>query len=358
MKRLFLHCGFPKTGTTSLQSWLTNNPNILAKSNAVYPSVMKDEEGLGHHKLIHYALRGPEQLARALEEGNENSGTSIIFSAEGMANILGSESVNGYTYFTRLVELLRCSYSEVNLLFTLRPVQSFMRSIVVQNIIYDRASATASELAPGIVDTLCRCYMHLNRLIPSGAVRIFLYSDSVNQEIIQFISDQAIDVSQYRSTLPALHKSGSDSLLLLFMWMNKHSIKLSSDLHGYLCFNEDARIQLDKVFAMAESLSGGFKNYMTNWRMSVDLAGSNTRFRQDLFSSIVNDSSSSARHFNSIYSILKSHVLNDFACLVPDSIIKLDYLNSLISNHIVSEELGSTLDSLRRNACLYLGKDV
>lgn len=358
MKKLFLHCGFPKTGTTSLQSWLTNNPNTLAQSNAAYPSEMKDDEGLGHHQLIHYALRGPEELARALAEGHEYSQTSIIFSAEGMANILGSESVNGYIFFARLVELLQHSYSEVNLLFTLRPVRTYMRSILVQNIIYDRVPATASESASGIVDTLCRCYMHLNRLIPSGAVRIFLYSDSVNHDIITFISGKRIDDARYRNTVPALHKSGSDSILLLFMWMNKHSIKLSSDLHGYICFNEDAKIQLDKVFAMAEARSEGFINYITNWRMPVDLAGSNTRFHQELFSSIVNDNSCLSSHFNDMHSILKSHVLNDFACLVSDSIIKLDYIHSLISNHIVSEELESTLDSLRSNARICLGKEV
>ena len=48
---LLLHCGWPRTGTSSVQAVLFEHRDLLADAGIVYPDRWLDERGFGHHRL-------------------------------------------------------------------------------------------------------------------------------------------------------------------------------------------------------------------------------------------------------------------------------------------------------------------
>ena len=60
-RQIYLHIGFPKTGTTSIQTWLTEHAAALAAHGVLYPAIGRDgqEYQYGHHRLARSWSRDP-----------------------------------------------------------------------------------------------------------------------------------------------------------------------------------------------------------------------------------------------------------------------------------------------------------
>ncbi|MGZ9812184.1 hypothetical protein ACXN5S_17110 [Pseudoroseicyclus sp. H15] len=71
-RQAIVHIGMPKTGTTSIQNWLTNNTEALAQSGLHYGRVPL--KGLPyHHSQIEYAICSAAEIDRLFPDGHVRS---------------------------------------------------------------------------------------------------------------------------------------------------------------------------------------------------------------------------------------------------------------------------------------------
>lgn len=80
MKRLFLHIGTHKTGTTSIQYTLARSEPELAKHNAVYPGNYAGQNNPGHHYLAYGEAN--KRYASLLKQIDQSTQDSVILSTE------------------------------------------------------------------------------------------------------------------------------------------------------------------------------------------------------------------------------------------------------------------------------------
>lgn len=82
-RRLGLHVGLPKTGTSALQRWFSGNPAILGAAGVVYPDG-KHRSGDKHQFLVNDLRAGRHDRLRELFEST--NAESILLSSEGLTN--------------------------------------------------------------------------------------------------------------------------------------------------------------------------------------------------------------------------------------------------------------------------------
>jgi hypothetical protein len=129
-KRLYIHCGLHKTGTTSLQVFLRNNVEALLNAGILYPCVgCLDSVGSGHHNIawqiardrrFDRALGDIEALAR--EIGNFSG--DVLLSSEDFECSLGSPSA-----FAPLVRYAISTQREVVIVIYVRNQISYLESL-------------------------------------------------------------------------------------------------------------------------------------------------------------------------------------------------------------------------------------
>ncbi|MBR1629612.1 MAG: hypothetical protein IJ679_10185, partial [Lachnospiraceae bacterium] len=54
MRRVYIHAGTPKTGSTALQDFLPDNQKVLNKYGYVFPSVPFSFRGVAPHQTAHF----------------------------------------------------------------------------------------------------------------------------------------------------------------------------------------------------------------------------------------------------------------------------------------------------------------
>lgn len=88
---LYLHCGWPRTSTSSLQAALFDHREVLAEIDIVYPDEWLSHESPTHHGLFEL-LRASRQSSEPLEEFKAfldlHSNRDVLFSAEAIATWL------------------------------------------------------------------------------------------------------------------------------------------------------------------------------------------------------------------------------------------------------------------------------
>jgi hypothetical protein len=94
-KKCLLHIGAPKTGTTALQAFLTNNCKILLEQGWCYPDV--NLRGYGHHDLAFQIWGGYPDWATPQEKGLEELREELKIAVEKFPKIILS-SENFYLY--------------------------------------------------------------------------------------------------------------------------------------------------------------------------------------------------------------------------------------------------------------------
>ena len=83
---IYLHCGWPKTGTTSLQAALAEYRYALARAGIVYPDLWH-RGGDDSHNLLSDVLGGAEGdrvRAQFMEVPEAHAGTVVLLSAESL----------------------------------------------------------------------------------------------------------------------------------------------------------------------------------------------------------------------------------------------------------------------------------
>lgn len=139
---MFLHCGWPRTSTTSLQTSLSRHRGQLAAAGIVYPRRWISSTGPTHHgvsELLQESLASSQPLddfKRFLQEQDESD---VLISAEVLTFWLSSQSKR-----TALLALLRaaCEVTPTKCVWTLRRLDQGFESL------YLRLLALGTDLPP------------------------------------------------------------------------------------------------------------------------------------------------------------------------------------------------------------------
>ena len=85
-KKLILHCGTYKTGSSSLQNFLFANREILQKNSILYPLTgVRNDSILGRRHFIYRFIQNTQLLEELLTEVNESGAKYIIISHEALS---------------------------------------------------------------------------------------------------------------------------------------------------------------------------------------------------------------------------------------------------------------------------------
>ena len=132
-RRLVLHAGTPKTGTTSLQWHLASNRHSLAEQGYWYPQPPESSRPPKHQQLVGKLRSGDEAAFKeyiegALRDMPENT-HSIIFTTEGIFN-------HWWDYTSKAKGLLRqlADLFDFELCIWFRKPESFAAALYAQNI--------------------------------------------------------------------------------------------------------------------------------------------------------------------------------------------------------------------------------
>ena len=146
MKRVVIHIGLPKTGTTSIQAFLRANADALREQGVVYPGMREHPllETRASHTIFLNAVAGrplvagttPEQCREAIETAfdsfrKDEAAKTLIWSHEGLSMALHRLD---WAYLAGLLEEL-----EVTFLIYTRFTDHLMEALYHQNI-WERAT--------------------------------------------------------------------------------------------------------------------------------------------------------------------------------------------------------------------------
>lgn len=359
--KLYLHCGFPKTGTTALQKWLSNNEKLLEEHNLYYPSEFRDHEGIAHHCLNGLLSNSIDKAAREIFTtcSLHDSGCTLL-STEGLCNLLGSDDVAKQGGLLKLLSILIEMGIDPVAIFTLRPVDAYVRSIAVQNILYDRLTAKPSDFAAYTIDTLARAYRNLSDLAATHNIAFFDHSLMVNHEICNFMLGESDDISfkQKGQSVSIDHSSPPDLIILLFMWINASGVFLPADLHSYLRFGKSTLPTLE------ENLGGllsdqGKEEYLNGWEPSSTLMHSVLSYHNMAWEKHLSFKVNTQKHqaSSSAKSSIRKRIIGDLPLLLSTKLAHLDYLYRLVHVDVNPGRLQATFKALVQKGSEEYGQD-
>lgn len=134
-KRVILHIGQHKTGTSSLQRHLLQNAEVLRSEGYNYPA--EQLQGFGHHPIAHLlerrALRGLDEAEKRnrIEEAKEK--ISSLAGRDDMVLVLSSEAFQNVEPAV-MRSVFDPRYFEVNIIFYAREQASYLASAYNQKV--------------------------------------------------------------------------------------------------------------------------------------------------------------------------------------------------------------------------------
>jgi hypothetical protein len=139
MRNLYIHCGLPKTGTTSLQIFLASVREQLNAMDFDYPAICTNQEGYNHSNLTWQFSRhnnfDPEagtsgDLMRYFTSPIRKS--NVVISAQGLANCLINSTFNARIrkFLRRAVQ----SNDAVYLIFSFRTFWRYIESLYLEQL--------------------------------------------------------------------------------------------------------------------------------------------------------------------------------------------------------------------------------
>jgi hypothetical protein len=357
--QLILHCGFPKTGTTALQRWFAANQNRLLDSGIAYPFDFRDDEGIAHHLLNHLASQGFERIAdniilaaRGLQCGK------LFLSAEGLSNILGKEDESGLSFFTDLSNRLNSSGMKTSFLFTLRKVDRYVRSIIIQNILYDGLSDTPSAFASHTLSTLARAYGTLSDLLRLGSIKLFEYSGNIYQSIIEHVIDCPLSAFDKDVSMHFEHTSPSEQIVQFFIWLNYTLKKIPPDFHSYVRFHPTSQKVLSHCDCLLSETAMSMDCFAASWEPSAELLDSSLRFfNMAWVKSLSYKSRDELSAQGAEYLLLRKHLGADIPALITHHLVKLDYMHYKASDPSLAPFYAEALDRLIEQGSQEYGQD-
>jgi hypothetical protein len=256
-KALILHAGFPKTGTSSLQKWLSANLDLLHSCGIDYPYEFRDAEGWGHHDLKRVLSEGPRELAFVfLKIVRDSAYQNILISAECLCECLADEGFGSADYFPEIIMILSQYSVNVRIVFCLRELSGYIPSIVVQNVVASGLSARPSAYGAGVIDGLARAYAAIHRLLMMESVALFVHSPTINQSILGYFFscvDAVFDPQAH--SLPIVNARLPAEVILFFMWLNLNSFRPSHDFSAFIKSDSRCLVALKEMYNKALELS-------------------------------------------------------------------------------------------------------
>lgn len=136
MRKLFLHVGLPKTGTSAIQTSLFSNRDLLRKNGILYPDIMLKTNPPKHQRLI--KAFNQSDFVELKNWLDKNKYDSIILSTEGVTN-------HFYDFSDQSFELFKKAISNYNLIivFVTRDKNSWLRSYYTQAVFNPQSSRTS-----------------------------------------------------------------------------------------------------------------------------------------------------------------------------------------------------------------------
>jgi len=80
--KIYIHIGFGKTGTTSIQDSLYRNNELLSSQGFLYPKT--GLRGTGHHNLCKYSPHEGGEFNALVKEIEAQNSSTVIISSESL----------------------------------------------------------------------------------------------------------------------------------------------------------------------------------------------------------------------------------------------------------------------------------
>lgn len=134
MKRLFIHIGIHKTGSTSLQFFLMNNRKVLLDNNFCYPEVPIDD-------VVPYQHR---HIMSLIEKDKKDDFIQFFHDASKKADnvLISSETFLCEKYFIKWFVGLKDIFDEINIIAYLRRQDDWVESLYKWYIQYHHSRST------------------------------------------------------------------------------------------------------------------------------------------------------------------------------------------------------------------------
>ncbi|MFZ4985120.1 MAG: hypothetical protein ACOYLF_06625 [Blastocatellia bacterium] len=358
--KLYLHCGFPKTGTTALQTWLANNQPYLREHDLDYPDLFRNEEGLAHHRIYNLVESGPSAMAKVISFlFTSSSQSSILLSTEGLSNLLISDQPSEQAFLGLLLQELKNLSIDSTLIFTLRPLDTYVKSIIIQNILYEGLCCRPSDFGAHTIDAFSRAYQNISILLSSKNVVLFPYSMQVNQEIIGYILKGANGCSLNQVVIGEEHTSPSETLVILFLWLNYHGVRISPDLHSYLRFGKSSPSILEEFAKNIVAVYSGYDQFLQQWEPSSNLFHAIIVYYKMAWSSHFGFEASQKADKNCANTLLlRKTVLSDCKAGMLDILARLDMNYEMAIDPSTQTLLTNTFMELVKSGSIEYGKSL
>jgi hypothetical protein len=131
----FVHAGMPKTATTTIQTILSSNPQLLERSESVYPPMWRDQEGIAHHdaglRLLSQSDAVVESIIGEIRDYvHHNRTQSVILSTESLSNLLGQQRISTFVSLFQAVG----SIMPVRMVLAVRRIDEFFESMYLHSV--------------------------------------------------------------------------------------------------------------------------------------------------------------------------------------------------------------------------------
>ena len=240
-KELYVHIGLPKTGTTALQTFFNTNTEALLNAGYYYPKAFRDSENMAHHILPYLIASGSEDIVNILsreisESENNYKFTKIILSSEGFINLLLDSSTS--SLFDLFLSQMEIDF-QVKIILSIRKINEYIKSIYVQNIIYESFYEEPIKYTISLIHALA---LILKKIYLRDNTITFYHSHNINTEIINYLE------IKHNNIIKITHKTPDNKVVIVIMAANMRGITIQNDLRSFILFYEKSREIMDKFF--------------------------------------------------------------------------------------------------------------
>lgn len=219
-RTLFLHVGWSKTGTSAIQSVLSNSTEQLYNQGLVYPKSLQWADGSHHH----FSLAFNSKSGYVSKFTQEEALLKLTEEIEGAPNkdvLISSELSPFYFYHNKFNELVRKYFDRIKILFTIRRQSELIFSLFNQlvkdpNVGY---RGTIFELFVRNIN-----WMAFNREIEKWTnevgrenIIVINYSNSV---VADFLKALGLSLTGISSSQNLINSSVKPELLLLIQMLS------------------------------------------------------------------------------------------------------------------------------------------
>lgn len=228
MRKIFIHIGYPKTATTTLQNFFYTNPELLKRHQLYYPEKGMALPEKGHHNITRSIpwntvtanlykpdLGDIDSLVKEIDKKKEN----VIISSEGFAHLFAKDA-------PKIDKYLKTSLKkyEIEYLIVVRKADEFIESSFFQRLNAWSRGRIKKQL-PSIEETKIK---HLKselgylRMVEKALqldtkVTVLTYGSNIVNEIANYIIKSPVTVPK-----TSINKRQSKKLLSLIYILSSH----------------------------------------------------------------------------------------------------------------------------------------